>query len=210
MAVYPYGWSTRRGRPKALHPWATLWYVRSKMTDAVGDGKMPMVLGVDDRMARPREFDEEAVLDAAMQCFWAHGYESTSVKDLIERTGLTAASLYNAYGDKRAMFRRALDHYIEKSIGARLRRCETLPPRDAIRSFFDDILRRSLGDRERKGCMLVNSALEIAPHDREFRERIVETLKRLDAFFLDCIRRGQANGTITSAQPASGLAQHLL
>ena len=180
------------------------------MTDVAGDGKMPLAREVDERMARPREFDEEEVLDAAMQCFWAQGYEATSVKDLIERTGLTAASLYNAYGDKRAMFRTALDHYIEKSIGARLGKCETLPPREAIRSFFDDILRRSLGDRERKGCMLVNSALEIAPHDREFREMIVETLKRLEAFFLDCVERGQANGTITFSQSAAGLAQHLL
>lgn len=161
-------------------------------------------------MARPREFDEEAVLDAAMQCFWAQGYEATSVKDLIESTGLTAASLYNAYGDKRAMFRTALARYIETSIGARLRRCEILPPREAIRSFFDDILRRSLRDRECKGCMLVNSALEIAPHDPEFRETIVETLKRLEAFFLDCVEKGQANGTITPSQPAIGLARHLL
>jgi TetR/AcrR family transcriptional repressor of nem operon len=180
------------------------------MTDAVGDGKMPVELGVDNRMARPREFDEEAVLDAAMRCFWAHGYESTSIKDLIERTGLTAASLYNAYGDKRAMFRTALDHYIENSIAARLQRSEALPPRDAIRTFFDDILRRSLSDRERKGCMIVNCALEVAPHDKEFRETIVKTLGRLEAFFLNCVERGQADGTITSAVPAVGLAQHLL
>ena len=172
--------------------------------------RCPWHVNVDERMARPREFNEEVVLDAAMQCFWAQGYEATSVKDLIERTSLTAASLYNAYGDKRTMFRTALDHYIEKSIGARLRRCETLSPREAIRSFFDDILRRSLSDRERKGCMIVNSALEIAPHDRGFRETIVETLKRLESFFLDCVERGQANGTITSFQPAAGLAQHLL
>ena len=71
---------------------------------------MPAVSELDRRMARPREFDEEVVLDAAVQCFWSQGYESTSVKDLMERTGLTAASLYNAYGDKRAMFRIALDH----------------------------------------------------------------------------------------------------
>ena len=83
---------------------------------------MPTASGVDGRMARPREFDEEAVLDAAVQCFWARGYESTSVKDLMEATGLTAASLYNAYGDKRAMFRTALDRYIENSIGLRIRR----------------------------------------------------------------------------------------
>jgi TetR/AcrR family transcriptional repressor of nem operon len=180
------------------------------MTDAVDDGKVPAAREVDDRMARPREFDEATVLDAAMQCFWAHGYEATSVKDLIERTGLTAASLYNAYGDKRAMFRTALDHYIEKSIGARLQRSESLPPREAVRAFFEDILRRSLSDRERKGCMIVNCALEMAPHDKEFRETIVETLERLEAFFLNCVERGQADGTITSAVPAVGLAQHLL
>ena len=180
------------------------------MTGTVGDGKMPVAREVDDRMARPREFDEATVLDAAMQCFWAHGYESTSVKDLIESTGLTAASLYNAYGDKRAMFRTALDHYIEKSIGARLHRSESLPSRDAIRAFFEDILRRSLSDRERKGCMIVNCALEVAPHDKEFRVTIVETLGRLEQFFLHCVERGQADGTITSAVPAVGLAQHLL
>jgi len=180
------------------------------MADTVGDGKVTAAREVDDRMARPREFDEATVLDAAMQCFWANGYEATSVKDLIERTGLTAASLYNAYGDKRAMFRTALDHYIEKSIGARLQRSESLPPRDALRAFFDDILHRSLSDRQRKGCMIVNSALEMAPHDKEFRETIVETLGRLEAFFLNCVERGQADGTITSAVPAAGLAQHLL
>lgn len=165
---------------------------------------------VDSRMARPREFDEGAVLDAAVQCFWDQGYGSTSVKDLMERTGLTAASLYNAYGDKRAIFRTALDHYIENSIGARILRCEALPPRDAIQSFFDDILRGSLSDRDRKGCMVVNSALEIAPHDLEFREVIAGALKRIESFFLSCVEKGQAAGTITSSRPAVGLAQHLL
>ena len=180
------------------------------MADAVGDGKIPAASEVDHRMARRREFDEGVVLDAAVQCFWARGYESTSVKDLMERTGLTAASLYNAYGDKRAMFRTALDQYIESSIGARIRRCGTLPPRDAIRSFFGDILRRSLSDRERKGCMVVNSALELAPHDPEFCGMIVEALKRIESFFLTCVETGQANGAITRSRPALGLAQHLL
>ncbi len=161
-------------------------------------------------MARPREFDEMVVLDAAVQCFWARGYESTSVKDLMERTGLTAASLYNAYGDKRAMFRTALDHYIETSIGARIRRCEALPPRDAVRAFFDDIICRSLGDRDRKGCMVVNSALELGPHDAEFRDTIAEALRRIEAFFLACVEKGQADGTIASSRPAASLAQHLL
>jgi TetR/AcrR family transcriptional regulator, transcriptional repressor for nem operon len=79
-------------------------------------------------MARPREFDEEAVLDAVIRCFWSRGYEATSVKDLIEKTGITCASLYNAFGDKRTLFRTALDHYVEASIGARMGRCETVRP----------------------------------------------------------------------------------
>jgi TetR/AcrR family transcriptional regulator, transcriptional repressor for nem operon len=161
-------------------------------------------------MARPREFDEGGVLDAAVQCFWSRGFEATSVKDLIGKTGITAASLYNAFGDKRALYRTALDHYVEASIGERIRRCETLPPREAIASFFDQILKRSLGDREHKGCMVVNAALEMAPHDPEFQKIIAGVLRRIEKFFLNCIKAGQANGTITRSTTAENLARHLL
>jgi TetR/AcrR family transcriptional repressor of nem operon len=161
-------------------------------------------------MARPREFDEDSVLDAAIECFWSRGYEATSVKDLIGRTGITAASLYNAYGDKRELFRTALDRYVECSVAARMQRCEALPPREAIGAFFDEILRRSLADREHKGCMLVNSALEVAPHDPEFQEIIASVFRRLERFFLGCIERGHADGTIARAMTAETHARHLL
>lgn len=161
-------------------------------------------------MARPREFDERTVLDAAIECFWARGYEATSVKDLVGRTGITAASLYNAFGDKRALFRSALDQYVEASIGERIRRCAALPPRAAIATFFDEILNRSLDDGEHKGCMLVNSALEIAPHDVELREIIIGVLDRIEAFFRDRVEAGQADGTIMTSLSAETLAHHLL
>src|SRR5476649_3064763 len=109
-------------------------------------------------MARPREFDETAVLEAAVQCFWARGYEATSVRDLAESMGITSASLYNAFGDKRSLYRRALDHYIAQSFADRVGRFEGhLPPREAIGAFFSEIIERSLNDLDRKGCMLVNS-----------------------------------------------------
>jgi TetR/AcrR family transcriptional repressor of nem operon len=161
-------------------------------------------------MARPREFNEGAVLDAAIQCFWSRGYEATSVKDLIDETGITAASLYNAYGDKRALFRTALDRYVENNIAGRIQRCAALPPREAIEAFFAEILSRSLNDREHKGCMLINSALEMAPHDPEFQRIIARVLTRTERFFLDCIERGQAAGTIAHAMSADQLARHLL
>ncbi len=161
-------------------------------------------------MARPREFDEEVVLDAAMRCFWTQGYGATSVRDLVAKTGVTGASLYNAFGDKRALYRKALDHYVEDSIGERLRRCAKLPPREAIDNFLAEILKRSLADREHKGCLLVNAALDVAPHDPEFRHAVANVLVRIERFFLQCVKAGQANGTITRARPAEQVAQHLL
>src|SRR6201987_2099434 len=138
------------------------------------DGKMPNSRWAGDWMARPREFDEGAVLDAAVLCFWKQGYEATSVRDLVAQTGITAASLYNAFGDKRALYQKALDHYVEASVADRIRRCEALPPRQAIEAFFEDIVKRSLNDRDRKGCMLVNAALDVAPHDPAFRKGVPE------------------------------------
>jgi TetR/AcrR family transcriptional repressor of nem operon len=161
-------------------------------------------------MARPREFDEGVVLDAAVLCFWSQGYEATSVKDLVERTGITAASLYNAFGDKRAIYRKALDHYVEGSVAERIRRCEKMAPREAVGAFFEEILKRSIGDRERKGCMLVNAALDMAPHDPAFRKIVAEVLTDIEAFFLTCVKAGQADGSITRSLPAETLSHHLL
>jgi TetR/AcrR family transcriptional regulator, transcriptional repressor for nem operon len=174
------------------------------------DGKMPNWRWAGGGMARPREFDEGAVLDAAVLCFWKRGYEATSVRDLVARTGITAASLYNAFGDKRALYRKALDHYVEASVADRIRRCEALPPRDAIEAFFGDIVKRSLNDRERKGCMLVNAALDVAPHDPAFRKVVAEVLIGIEAFFLARVRAGQADGTIMRSLSAETLSQHLL
>ncbi|MFG1427704.1 TetR/AcrR family transcriptional regulator [Xanthobacter sp. VTT E-85242] len=161
-------------------------------------------------MARPREFDEDAVLDAAVDCFWSRGYEATSVRDLIESTGLTGASIYNAFGDKRAFFRKALAHYVQESVADRIRRCEGMAPRAAIGAFFADILRRSLRDQDHKGCMLVNAALEVAPHDMELKEDVADVLNQLQAFFLRCVAAGQADGTISASLTAEDLARHLL
>ena len=161
-------------------------------------------------MARPREFDEGVVLDAAVLCFWSRGYEATSVKDLVTRTGITAASLYNAFGDKRAIYERALDRYVEGSVASRIRRCEALAPREAIGAFFEEIVKRSLGDRERKGCMLVNAALDVAPHDPDFRKIVTEVLADIEGFFLSCVKAGQGDGSITRSLPAETLSHHLL
>ncbi|MBP1886606.1 TetR/AcrR family transcriptional regulator [Sinorhizobium mexicanum] len=150
------------------------------------------------------------MLVLAVEHFWEHGYEATSIRDLAQAMGLTTASIYNAFGDKRAVYRKALDFYVEQSFVDRVGRFETKPPREAIEAFFGEIIQRSLGDTRRKGCMLVNSALEVAPHDPEFQRVISEVLIQVEAFFARCVLAGQRDGTIGSRQSAPDMGRALL
>jgi len=161
-------------------------------------------------MARPREFDEATVLEAAMNCFWAQGYELTSVRELAKQMGITGASLYNAFGDKRSLYRQVLGHYLEQTVRDRVARLEQLPPFPAIRTFFDEIVERSVTDKQRRGCMLVNSALELAPYDPEFQKLVAQEMIFIVAFFRRCIEAGQKDGTISAIRPGAELAKLLL
>lgn len=135
-------------------------------------------------MARLKEFDEDRALDAAVDCFWAHGYQATSVRDLTEAMGIGGASLYNAYGDKRALFARSLERYANRSMRERIARLEAgHRPKEAIAAFLAEIVERSLKDRDRKGCLLVNSALDVAPHDAEIGRVVAGYLDEIRAFF---------------------------
>lgn len=161
-------------------------------------------------MPRPREFDEIGALEAAIACFWRRGYEATSVRDLSDSMRISAPSLYNAYGDKRALFARALEHYLDYSMRERIRRFEnSLPPKEAVRKFIGEIIDRSVSDRQRRGCFLINAALEVAPHDKELGTLIADRLAELEAFFYRSIRRAQAEGTVPHRRTAKDLARVL-
>jgi TetR/AcrR family transcriptional repressor of nem operon len=162
-------------------------------------------------MARPREFDETAALEAAITCFWSRGYEATSVRDLAENMGLSAPSLYNTYGDKHALFVQALEHYLDRSMRERIERLQkSLPPKQAVRKFIGEIIDHSVSDRARRGCFLVNSALEMAPHDKKLGGLIADRLTELEAFFARSIRKAQAEGTVPRKPVAKDLARLLL
>jgi TetR/AcrR family transcriptional repressor of nem operon len=162
-------------------------------------------------MGRQREFDDAEVLDAAVDCFWRRGYAGTSVRDLAAAMGIGSASLYNAFSDKRSLFIRALGRYLDRSMRERVARLEAaLAPKEAIRAFFAEIIERSLSDKGRRGCLLVNSALEIAPHDRELGAEIAARLGELEAFFRRSIVAAQREGSVPSARDPEDLARLLL
>lgn len=159
-------------------------------------------------MARPREFDEDTALEAATQRFWNKGYEATSMRDLADRTGMTTPSLYNAFGDKKAIYRLVLDRYVRQALDA----CSTIfggddPPLRALERYFDAIIQESLADRLHKGCFLVNTALEVAPHDQDFRDVVMEVFDEIQKRIRGCVAAGQRDGSILTAQPPADIAR---
>lgn len=162
-------------------------------------------------MGRPREFDEGEFLEAAAEVFWAKGYRATSTRDLTESTGLTSASMYNAFDDKRALYLGALAQYLDRTLRERIVRLEALPsPGAAIVGFFKEIVDRSLADPEHRGCMLVNTALEATSDDRDLQRIVANHTLMIERFFHGRVVAGQRTVEIPDDQPADDIAKLLL
>lgn len=162
-------------------------------------------------MARLREFDEDQAIDAAVDCFWNRGYEATSVRDLAGRMGIGGASLYNAFGDKRALFARSLERYANRTTRERIARLEASHrPKQAIRAFLTEVVERSLKDTGRKGCLLVNSALDVAPHDAELGRVVTGYLDEIRAFFRRNVEAARRAGETPDDIDIDAVSAHLL
>jgi len=117
-------------------------------------------------MARPRSFDESAVLDRAMELFWQRGYEATSISDLEAHLGLGRQSLYNTFGDKHELFLKALERYADASAARPIR--HLLMPGaglDAIRACFDEQIATDTAPGPRPACLVANTILELGATD---------------------------------------------
>lgn len=163
-------------------------------------------------MARPKEFDEETALAAALEVFWEKGFEATSVQDLTERMGIQKASLYNTFGDKRALFVRALDAYSTDTIGWYRQILDLDRPgtvREAFRRLFSE-LTRACADEDYRGCMCVNSAVELARQDPAVGAMLDRHERALEELFTQTITRGKQTGEIPTALDTTATARYLL
>jgi TetR/AcrR family transcriptional regulator, transcriptional repressor for nem operon len=117
-------------------------------------------------MARPREFDENSAVDAAMRAFWRSGYEATSTQDLCEATGLGRSSIYNTFHSKRALFEQSLGRYMTARTDAAVASLgRPAPIRDKLRDLLWETVDPPPEDPV--GCLVVNSLVELAPRDAE-------------------------------------------
>lgn len=158
-----------------------------------------------------KDFDVDTAVDRAMKVFWAKGYDSTSISDLTEAMRINKGSLYNAFGSKKALFTQALLKYERENHQATIKQLEAMDePITAIRTLFDSLIAESQADAERKGCLLVNTALDLQNHSPEVQRRITAALDDLEQFFRRAVERAQERGEVPAALDAGEAAKSLL
>jgi TetR/AcrR family transcriptional regulator, transcriptional repressor for nem operon len=161
-------------------------------------------------MARHKEFDQKEVLLKAMETFWRYGYEGTSIQDLVENMGINRGSLYDTFGDKRSLFLAAIAHYNETVVAKAIAPLEAVgASKQAIIECFYDLIACAIADKERKGCMLGNTAVEVCPHDPETANQIAANLKRIENAFKKALSNAQVKRELSSDRDVTALARYL-
>lgn len=159
-----------------------------------------------------KSFEESDVIERVMHVFWQKGYAATSISDITEATGIKRGSLYNAFEGKDDLFLRSLLKYDSEKRQALLQRiAEIENPRDAISTLFSTIIKNSLNDPDKKGCLLVNTSLELPHHNNKDVQKVVtDGFKQLTTFFEQAIQQGKLTGDIPQTVNARSTAKALL
>lgn len=121
---------------------------------------------------RPREFDLDKALDAALLLFWRHGYEGTSLAALTRAMGINVPSIYAAFGNKEALFRAALDRYIQRPASYLPNALKAPSAWEAVRQLFRGAINMTMHPEHPDGCLLVQGALAAGPDSESVRKEL--------------------------------------
>lgn len=160
---------------------------------------------------RPREFDIDRALEAATQQFWAVGYEATSLHDLLKTMNLSRSSLYQAFGNKRKLFVRCLDHYQQSMVD---KLSQQLSSSTSVKQFMSDFLEGVLLEAKfsegRKGCLLVNTANELSQRDTDIAKAVADGTGNVAKVFYQAIELGKQQKEISVGTSTEHLVNYLI
>jgi TetR/AcrR family transcriptional regulator, transcriptional repressor for nem operon len=161
-------------------------------------------------MPRPREFDDATALDAAMESFWAKGYEATTTAELCESTGLGRGSLYNAFGSKHELYEAAVGRYTELGYASTL---EILrgpgTPAERVRALLLWVIDTDLGDPGRRGCMAINASIDAAGRTDPVTDLTRRHFERLEQALREVLEEGQRAGEFAADRDPVRMARTL-
>ena len=161
-------------------------------------------------MARPKAFNEEEVIDKAVEIFWAKGYEATSMQDLIDAMGIQRGSLYGAFGSKQQLFLKSLKRYSVTVVKKLLEILESKPSAiESIELFFSQLVEHLLTAGELRSCLVTNSAIERGLRDDETRQLVLKLLNALEDGFYKTLLRAKENGELSTELDLKVVANYL-
>ncbi|MFJ7126679.1 TetR/AcrR family transcriptional regulator [Streptomyces sp. NPDC098101] len=163
-------------------------------------------------MARTKEFDPDAALRAALELFWARGYEATTMADLVEHLGVGRASIYATFGNKHELYLKALDRYAESQDPRLVEELSAPGPAlPAVRALVRRFAAEAATEGERlNGCFVTNSAAELGPHDTAVARRVELNWEQLETLLHAALVRARAGGELPAGRDPRALARMLL
>jgi TetR/AcrR family transcriptional regulator, transcriptional repressor for nem operon len=162
-------------------------------------------------LPRPTQFDRAKVLEQSMNLFWKNGYTNTSIQQLGEQMDMRPGSLYAAFGSKRELFLEALDFYFARSQQLLAQRLQNETSALAgIRQYFSRLIDDVLDDNALKGCLMINTATELAAQDEEIRQRLQTMFDSHQQQFQQALIRAQQQGELAKDRDAESLARFIL
>jgi TetR/AcrR family transcriptional repressor of nem operon len=162
-------------------------------------------------VGRPKQFDPEAAVEQAMQVFWRKGYAATTPQDLVDALGIGKGSLYNAFGSKHALFELALRRYRDSQGVALLKMLEESGSvKDRLRRTLRVLAEMDVPGTDRRGCMAVNAAAELAGTDESATDLVRRMFDRMEEVFRSLIEEGLRSGEIAAGRDARTMGSLLL
>jgi TetR/AcrR family transcriptional repressor of nem operon len=159
-------------------------------------------------MARPREFDENEVVNRAAELFWEKGYRRTTPSQLVEATGLSKSSLYATFGSKHALFLRALERYVDGQEYELRRLLDAGTLRDGLGRMYARIVESTTTDGGRS-CLVCTAAIEVDSDESEVISSLADARERTMKVFAVRVRRAQAEGDVSTDRNAADIARFI-
>jgi AcrR family transcriptional regulator len=159
---------------------------------------------------RPREFDADKALDAAMLLFWRHGYEGTSLAALTKAMRINTPSLYAAFGSKEELFRRALDRYVERPASYLPNALKAPTAREAAEKLFQGAINMVMHRRRPDGCLLVQGALASGPEEEWAQKELSRRRAGAEAAVHRRFERAIAEGDLSKTTDSAALAKYVV
>jgi TetR/AcrR family transcriptional repressor of nem operon len=158
---------------------------------------------------RPKQFRRQDVLERAMQHFWRYGYEATSLPELLRAMGISRQSLYDTFGNKRALYISAIEHYrttqLSQALGLLGQEHAPLEGVRAVVRFFHKLA----ADAGCRGCFVANAVVEMGSRDPELARLLSDTLEILRRGIEGALRRAQARGELGPGKSPRQLSRAL-